>query len=65
MINIKIYNILIPIWGESYIYRFMRYCLPSLLSKNNIYALDGDVRLVFLTEKTSINIIRNEIKLTI
>jgi hypothetical protein len=57
----KIYNIIIPLWGDKYISRFERFILPSLLTKNNLFYLNklNDVRITFCTINNNINYLKH------
>jgi hypothetical protein len=57
----KIYNIIIPLWGDKYINRFEKFILPSLLTKNNLFYLNKlyDVKITFCTLNNNINFLKN------
>jgi hypothetical protein len=45
----------VPIWGDAYIRRFARYCLPSLLADGNLGALGGNCRLLLFSDRVGLS----------
>lgn len=42
-----------PVWGEKYLERFEKYCLPTIMSPKNHAALKGRCRMVLFTDMAS------------
>ena len=51
-----------PVWGDKYIDRLERYCLPSLMAPRNYAALKDRCRLVFFTDPQSYGRLNNYIE---